>query len=179
MIPIGGQHLTNDIAVGLRTPSSDAEKIKKRYGCALTSLVKEDETIEVPSVGGRPPRILSRQLLSEIIEPRGEEIFSLVSRELKKTGYEEMIASGVVLTGGAANMDGIVELAEKTLDLPVRIGIPSNIGGLVDIVSNPLYATGVGLTLYAFKNGGNRVLPNGNLFNKMTNMAIKWFREFF
>ncbi|HLF85598.1 MAG TPA: cell division protein FtsA [Nitrospiria bacterium] len=179
VLGIGGNHLTNDIAVGLRTPASDAEKIKKRYGCALTSLVKDDETIEVPSVGGRPPRILSRQLLSEIIEPRGEEIFSLVSRELKKTGYEEMIASGVVITGGTANMDGMVELAEKTLDLPVRRGSPSNIGGLVDIVSNPIFATGVGLTLYAFSKGRKRDLPNGTLLSKIVNIVKVWIKEFF
>lgn len=179
VLGIGGNHLTNDIAVGLRTPSKEAENIKKRYGCALTSLVKDDETIEVPSVGGRPSRILSRQLLSEIIEPRGEEIFGLVLRELKNTGYEEMIASGVVITGGTANMDGMVELAEKVLDLPVRRGIPSNIGGLVDIVSNPIYATGVGLILYALKKGGKGEIPNGNLFNKIVSFTKEWIKEFF
>lgn len=179
VLGIGGNHLTNDIAVGLRTPSKEAENIKKRYGCALTSLVKDDETIEVPSVGGRPSRILSRQLLSEIIEPRGEEIFGLVLRELKNTGYEEMIASGVVITGGTANMDGMVELAEKVLDLPVRRGIPSNIGGLVDIVSNPIYATGVGLILYALKKGGKGEIPNGNLFNKIVGFTKEWIKEFF
>ncbi len=182
VLGIGGNHLTNDVAVGLRTPASEAEKIKVKYGCALTSLVKEDETIEVPSVGGRPPRIVSRQVLSEIIEPRAEEIFSLVQRELKKTGYEELVASGAVITGGAAIMEGMTEVAERVMDMPVRRGMPSNIGGLVDVVSNPMFATGVGLILYAVKDHEKKEVKKfadkasfNNVFSKMKS----WVKEFF
>lgn len=182
VLGIGGNHLTNDVAVGLRTPASEAEKIKVKYGCAITSMVKEDETIEVPSVGGRPPRVVSRQVLSEIIEPRAEEIFSLVQRELKKTGYEELVASGAVITGGAAIMEGMTEVAEKVMDMPVRRGIPSNIGGLVDVVSNPMFATGVGLILYAVKDHEKKEVKKfadkasfNNVFSKMKG----WVKEFF
>ncbi|MGH7274825.1 MAG: cell division protein FtsA, partial [Nitrospiria bacterium] len=171
VIGIGGHHLTNDIAVGLRTPAAEAEKIKRRYGCAMTSLVRDEETIEVPSVGGRPPRVLSRQLLSEIIEPRAEEIFSLVGREIKKTGHGEMVASGVVITGGSAIMEGMSEFAEKILDLPVRRGVPSHVGGLLDVVSSPMYATGVGLILYALRGQQGqhmcRGTSNGRMIQKM------------
>lgn len=182
VLGIGGNHLTNDVAVGLRTPASEAEKIKVKYGCALTSMVKEDETIEVPSVGGRPPRVVSRQVLSEIIEPRAEEIFSLVQRELKKTGYEELVASGAVITGGAAIMEGMTEVAERIMDMPVRRGMPSNIGGLVDMVSNPMFATGVGLILYAVKDHEKKEVKKfadkasfNNVFSKMKG----WVKEFF
>ncbi|MFZ3063983.1 MAG: cell division protein FtsA [Nitrospirota bacterium] len=182
VLGIGGNHLTNDVAVGLRTPASEAEKIKVKYGCALTSIVKEDETIEVPSVGGRPPRVVSRQVLSEIIEPRAEEIFSLVQRELKKTGYEDLVASGAVITGGASIMEGMTEVAERIMDMPVRRGMPSNIGGLVDMVSNPMFATGVGLILYAVKDHEKKEVKKftdkasfNNVFSKMKG----WVKEFF
>ena len=179
---IGGNHLTNDIAVGLRTPSTEAEKIKKKYGCALTSLVMDNETIEVPSMGGRAPRVLSRQVLSEIIQPRAEEIFELVNREIRKTSYEEMIASGIVLTGGTAIMEGIPEVAEDVLDLPVRRGKPINIGGLVDIVNSPLYATGVGLVLYGAKGvGANGTIKftDENLFGRVLSRMKEWVGELF
>lgn len=182
VLGIGGNHLTNDVAVGLRTPASEAEKIKVKYGCALTSIVKENETIEVPSVGGRPPRVVSRQVLSEIIEPRAEEIFSLVQRELKKTGYEDLVASGAVITGGASIMEGMTEVAERIMDMPVRRGMPSNIGGLVDMVSNPMFATGVGLILYAVKDHEKKEVKKfadkasfNNVFSKMKG----WVKEFF
>ncbi len=181
VIPIGGNHLTNDIAVGLRTPSVEAEKIKIKYGSAMSSLVRGDETIEVPSVGGRIPRILSRQLLSEIVEPRAEEIFGLVLREIRRTGYEERIASGAVITGGSSILDGMPEVAEKIMDLPVRRGTPAHVGGLVDIVNSPIYATGVGLILYAFRHeqrADRRSLSNGNLFGKVIGRMKNWFREF-
>lgn len=182
VLAIGGNHLTNDIAIGLRTPGIEAEKIKKKYGCALTSLVMDDETIEVPSIGGRSPRVLSRQVLSEIIQPRAEEIFELVNREIKKTGYEDIIASGVVLTGGTAIMEGIPEVAENILDLPVRRGKPVNIGGLVDIVNSPMYATGVGLVLYGAKEetyGRPRRFTDENLFGKVFNRMKEWVGELF
>ena len=152
VLPIGGNHLTNDIAIGLRTPASEAEKIKIKYGCALSSLVKHEETLDVPSVGGRPPRLLSRQILCEIIEPRVEELFGMVQQRLKKTGFEDMFASGVVLTGGTALMEGAQDAAERYLGLPIRRGTPRNIGGLMDVVNSPIYATGVGLVLYGAEN---------------------------
>ena len=152
VLPIGGNHLTNDVAIGLRTPASEAEKIKIKYGCALSSMVKHEETLDVPSVGGRPPRNLSRQILCEIIEPRVDELFGMVQQRLKKTGYEDMCASGIVLTGGTALMEGLQEAAERTFGLPIRRGTPKNIGGLMDVVNSPIYATGVGLVLYGAEN---------------------------
>jgi cell division protein FtsA len=174
--------LTSDVAIGLRTPAAEAEKIKIKYGCAMTAMVQGDEMIEVPSVGGRPPRVLSRQILSEIIEPRAEEIFGLVAREIKRTGYEERVASGVVITGGTAILPGMVELAERVLDLPVRRGAPTNIGGLADIVNNPMYATGVGLILYALKTRGEREAHryrDRRLFYKVAGRMREWVQEFF
>jgi cell division protein FtsA len=152
VLPIGGNHLTNDIAIGLRTPASEAEKIKIKYGCALSSMVKHEEMLDVPSVGGRPPRQLSRQILAEIIEPRVEELFGMVQQRLKKTGFEDMFASGIVLTGGVALMEGVQEAAERFLGLPIRRGTPRSIGGLMDVVNSPIYATGVGLVLYGAEN---------------------------
>ena len=161
VLPIGGNHLTNDIAIGLRTPASEAEKIKIKYGCALSSLVKHEETLDVPSVGGRPPRLLSRQILCEIIEPRVEELFGMVQQRLKKTGFEDMFASGVVLTGGTALMEGVQDAAERYLGLPIRRGTPRNIGGLMDVVNSPIYATGVGLVIYGAENQRNRRASSG------------------
>ena len=182
VLGVGGHHLTNDIAIGLRTPPADAEKIKIRYGSAMTSMVENDDTLEVPSVGGRPPRILSRQLLAEIIEPRAEEIFTLVAREIQKTGYEERVASGVVITGGTSCLHGMVEIAEKVTNLPVRRSGPSGVGGLIDVVSSPIYATGVGLVLYARKNQDRDDLirmRRGGMFQKMGNRMKSWVKEFF
>ena len=149
VIPIAGAQATNDIAVSLRTPTLHAEDIKIKYACALSQLANPDETIEVPSVGDRPPRRLARQTLAEVVESRYEELYTLVHDELRRSGYEEMIAAGVVLTGGSAKMEGAVELAEEIFHVPVRLGIPQNVEGLVDVLRNPLYATGVGLLLYA------------------------------
>ena len=148
VVPIGGNHLTNDIAVGLRTPSAEAEKIKQRWGCAMTAMVDPDEQIEVPSVGGRPPRRLTRRILCEIIEPRVEEMFLLAHREIAKTGYEELLASGAVITGGTTIMEGMPEMAEEVVGLPVRRASPRGIGGLVDVVRSPKFATSVGLVLH-------------------------------
>lgn len=176
VLPIGGNHLTNDIAIGLRTPASEAEKIKIKYGCALSSLVKPEEGLDVPSVGGRPPRQLSRQILAEIIEPRVEELFSMVQQRLKKTGFEDMFASGIVLTGGTALMEGIQEAAERFLGLPIRRGTPKNIGGLMDVVNSPIYATGVGLVLFGSENQDQtpRKFRTGGLLNKFW----KWLGEY-
>lgn len=178
---MAGNHITNDISVGLRTPVEEAEKIKIRYGCALTSLVRKDETIEVPSVGGRKPRVLSRQTLAEIIEPRVEEILTLVRDELMKMNYGNLLASGVILTGGSAILEGIPELAEQIFNLPVRKGTPVGIGGLVDLVNSPIYATGVGLVLYGSRNMAQSrfKVGEGNIFSKVTRRMKEWIREFF
>jgi cell division protein FtsA len=144
--------VTNDIAVSMRTPTQYAVDIKIKYACALSQLTNPDETIEVPSVGDRPPRRLARQTLAEIVEPRYEELFALVRDELRRAGLEEAVATGIVLTGGSAKMEGAIELAEEVFHMPVRLGIPQYVSGLVDVVSNPIHATGVGLLLYAKSN---------------------------
>lgn len=181
VLSLGGNHLTNDIAVGLRTPMAEAEKIKQQYGCCLTSKVGKDETIEVPSVGGREPRVLSRQLLAEILEPRVEEIFTLVNREIVKSGFEDLIASGVVLTGGTSILPGMPELAEQIFNLPVRRGVPQDIGGLIDVVNSPIYATGVGLVKYGSRNlqTQNFTIGQENIFDKVVRRMKEWFGEFF
>jgi cell division protein FtsA len=148
VIPIAGDQVTNDIAVALRTPTQSAEDIKKKYGCALTQLAHRDETIEVPGVGERPTRSLSRQTLAEVIEPRVEELFGLVQAELRRSGFEDMLGSGIVITGGSAKMEGMIDLAEEVFHMPVRLGVPQYVGGLKGVVQNPVFATGVGLVLY-------------------------------
>jgi len=181
VLSIGGNYLTGDIAVGLRTPTVEAEKIKIKYGCAYTPLIPKDETIEVPSVGGREPRMVSRQILGEIIEPRMEEILNMAHREIVKSGYEDLLAAGVVLTGGTAILEGITELAEQMLNTPVRRGYPVGIGGLTDIVNSPMYATGVGLIIYGSKDHYKNVFKKseGNIFNRVTRRMKRWFTEFF
>ena len=181
VIALGGNHLTSDIAIGLRTPAAEAEKIKKKYGCALASMVKRDEMIEVPSVGGRKPRTVSRQILAEIVEPRVEEIMTLVNREIIKAGFEDVAASGVVLTGGSASLEGMMEIAEQVFNLPVRRGLPVGISGLTDIVNSPMYSTGVGLVLYGYKNRSEDKFRVGekNMFGKITKRMKEWLREFF
>ena len=151
VIPIAGDQVTNDIAVALRTPTQYAEEIKVKYGCALTQLANPEETIEVPGVGDRAARRLARQTLAEVIEPRYEELFTLIQAELRRSGFEDLIAAGVVLTGGSSKMDGVIDLAEEIFHAPVRLGLPQHVSGLVDVVRNPIHATGVGLLLY-----GNR-----------------------
>ncbi|MEM8659660.1 MAG: cell division protein FtsA [Pseudomonadota bacterium] len=148
VIPIAGDQVTNDIAMALRTPTQHAEEIKIRYACALTQLAGADETIKVPSVGDRPPRDLSRQALAEVVEPRYDELFTLVQAELRRSGYEDLVPAGVVLSGGTSKMEGVVELAEEIFHMPVRVGHPQTVEGLNDIVRNPIYATSVGLLLY-------------------------------
>ncbi|MGQ9507794.1 MAG: cell division protein FtsA [Thermodesulfobacteriota bacterium] len=178
---LAGSHITHDISVGLRTPLEEAEKIKIRYGCALTSMVRKDETIEVPSVGGRRPRILSRQTLAEIIEPRAEEILSLVHEEVVRMGYANILPAGIILTGGSAILEGMPELTEQIFNLPVRRGIPTGIGGLVDLVSSPIYATGVGLVLYGSRNRAKSRfrVDERNIFSKVTHRMREWIGEFF
>ena len=152
IIPIAGDQVTNDIAVSMRTPTQHAEDIKIRYACALSQLANPDETIEVPSVGERPARRLARQTLAEVVEPRYEELFGLVREELRRSGFEELIVAGVVLTGGSARMEGAIELAEEVFHVPVRLGLPQQVQGLTDVIGNPIFSTGVGLLLYARDN---------------------------
>jgi cell division protein FtsA len=179
VLPIGGNHLTNDIATGLRTPFADAEKIKQRFGCALSNMVARTETIEVPSVGGRSPRVLSRHILAEIIEPRVEEIFALVARELARSGYEDILGSGVVVTGGSTVLEGVPELAEQVFHLPVRLGIPLSVAGLADVVSSPMYAAGVGLILYGLRRSAANGSHGGHFWSRMRHRVNELFREIF
>ena len=187
VLPFGGNNITNDIAIGLRTPLEEAEKIKKKYGCAFAGMIGANETIEVPSVGGRKPRTLQRKTLADIIEPRVEEISLLIYEEIKKSGLERLLASGVVLTGGCANLEGIPELVENIFNLPSRRGYPIGVGGLTDVVNNPIYSTGVGLLLYGFKNGKTSKRGYGQgrsikkLFGgqKLLGRMSEWFKEIF
>jgi len=147
VIPIAGDQVTNDIAVALRTPTHHAEEIKLKYACALTQLAGPDETIEVPSIGDRPPRRLSRQTLAEVVEPRYEELLSLVHAELRRSGFEDLVAGGVVMTGGSSKMEGLIELAEEIFHMPVRLGFPQYVTGLVDVVRNPNLCNGCGFVV--------------------------------
>ncbi|MCK5916502.1 MAG: cell division protein FtsA, partial [Deltaproteobacteria bacterium] len=148
-LPLGGNQVTNDIAIGLRTPMEAAERIKRHYGCTTAQMINQDESIEVPSVGGRPPRKLSRQILGEIIEPRLEEIFELANRELHKSGVYDQVVSGVVITGGTALLPGTAELAEKVFELQARVGFPEAHGSGFEAVNSPVYASAIGLLKYA------------------------------
>jgi cell division protein FtsA len=181
VIALGGNNLTSDIAIGLRTPTHEAERIKQKFGCCLSSLVDKEETIEVPSVGGRQPRVLGRQILCEILEPRVEEIFQLVQREVQKCGYEDLLASGVVITGGSTLLAGMPELAEEVIGLPVRRGVPRGVGGLVDVVKSPIYATGVGLVVYGAKHQDRRVfrIRDENVYRKVKGRMREWLEEIF
>jgi cell division protein FtsA len=163
VIPLGGDHITNDIAVGLRTPAADAEELKKVYACAQTALILEDETVEVPSIGGRKPRVLSRQTLSRIVQARVEEICALVAKGIRQAGLEDAATAGVVVTGGAAVMEGLPELAESVFDLPVRRGVPKWVGGFYDQVDSPSFATAVGLVLAGARRDRQAGVPVGML----------------
>lgn len=159
VLPLGGGNITADVAAGLKIPAADAETLKIASGCAAIQKVRRDELVELPGVGGRQPRPIRRQYLSEIIEPRAEEIFSLLRKELLRSGFEEMLGAGVVLTGGGSRLDGLPELGERVFQLPVRRGNPIGVGGLVEVVNSPTFATAVGLVLYGAKlaeNGGAR-----------------------
>jgi cell division protein FtsA len=184
VIPIGGINLTNDVASGLRTPVAEAERVKMKYGCASVAMVDEEETIEVPSVGGRGPRVLTRRLLAEIIEPRVEEIFSAVQHVLQESGYVELLASGVVITGGSTLLDGMPEMAEHVLGLPVRRGAPQGVGGLVDVVKSPSFATGVGLAKHGAEQLRTSAIKNEDVAEQQVRAGIggrigQWFREVF
>jgi cell division protein FtsA len=182
ILPLGGDHITNDIAVGLRTPAADAEDLKRRYGCALATLVSSEETIDVPSVGGRRPRRLSRQILSEIIQPRVEEMFTLVARELTRAGFQDAATAGVVVTGGTSIMEGVPELAEAVFDLPVRRGLPETVGGLADAVKSPIFSTGVGLAIYGARQARAAHAPeygDGRGLGRLIRRLMTWLGEVF
>jgi cell division protein FtsA len=181
VLALGGNNLTNDIAIGLRAPVPEAEKIKKKYGTCTTHQIGSDETIEVPGMAGREARKLPRQILGEILEPRTEEIFTLVQREIYRAQVEHLICSGMVLTGGSALLEGSTEVAESIFNLPTRLGRPRGIGGLVDMVNNPMYATGVGLVIYGARNRNKSTrkfrIRDGNIFNRVMSRMARWFKD--
>ena len=181
VLAIGGNHITNDIAVGLRTPQTEAEKIKIQYGCALASLVKPDETIEVNGVGGRKSRVIARRLLAEIIEPRVEEMFSLIQREIAKSGFQEQLSAGLVITGGSTLLEGMPELAEFVFELPVKRGLPHSIGGLRDVVNSPKFATAVGLLKYGARNSKKSkfMIRDKNIYDKVRGSMKNWIKDLF
>lgn len=180
VIPIGGDHLTNDLVIGLRTSAREADQLKIKYGSCMTSLVPPEDQIEIPSVGGRPPRPMPRQVMAQILEPRVEELFELIKGELERSGYQELIAAGIVLTGGSSLLDGMVELAEEIFDMPVRLGRPNGVGGLVDVVSSPIYATGVGLVLYGQRYRQKTLrfkTSDKNIFARVFSGMRSWFGD--
>jgi cell division protein FtsA len=176
-LPIAGDQVTNDIAHLLRTPTPEAEQIKVRYACALAQLATAEESIQVPSVGDRPPRRLARQALAEAVQNRYEEIFEMVQAELRRAGFEELVRAGLVLTGGASKMEGVVELAEEMLHMPVRVGIPQHVSGLGEVVGNPVHATGVGLLLWGsqIEHPRRPVVPTGRV-GTWANKLRTWYR---
>jgi len=181
VIPIAGDQVTNDIAMALRTPTQNAEEIKIKYACALTQLAGADETIKVPSVGDRAPRDLSRQALAEVVEPRYEELFMLVQSELRRSGFEDMIPAGIVITGGASTMEGVVELAEEIFHMPIRLACPQAVSGMTEVVNNPIYATGVGLLIHGFRQidlGRAPVIKGGSAPTMFERMKA-WFTGHF
>jgi len=188
VIPIGGDHLTNDLVVGLRTSAREADQLKIKHGACMVEMTDPDDVIDVPSVGGRPPRPMPRQIMAQILEPRVQELLELVKIEIQRSGYQELVAAGLVLTGGSSLLEGMVDLAEETFDgLPVRMGKPQGVGGLVDVVSSPMYATGVGLLMYGNRYrqravGGNTVAPARHATNRSSSSGFwqrmrRWFGD--
>jgi cell division protein FtsA len=170
VLPLGGDQITNDIAVGLRTSIPEAERIKRQQGCAQSTLISEDTSFEVPSVGGRQPKTISRKILCEIIQPRVEEIISLTQEEIRQAGFEKMLGAGLVITGGTVMLPGVIDVAEQIFDLPVREGIPSGLGDMGEVLNNPVYSTAVGLVLYGHRTHSYRFArtqSNGNLLSKL------------
>jgi cell division protein FtsA len=184
VIQVGGEHFTNDIAVALRTPVNEAEKIKKKHGCALTSMVPDDDSIEVPSVGGRKPRIMPRQVLGDVIQARAEELCQMILTEIRRAGFDRSLNCGVVLTGGGATLEGMPEIAEQIFDMPVRRGTPAGIGGLVDVVASPAYSTSVGLVVCGYRERLGRGISAARpaatgTFGKVTGRLMTWLADFF
>jgi cell division protein FtsA len=177
VVPVGGDHFTNDLAVVLRAPIADAERIKKKYGSALRSAVGEDEMVEVPMVGGREPKLCPRSTLADILQPRAEELLGLIQEDLQRLGVDREMRSGVVLTGGGAELEGLVEVAESIFEGPVRRGVPAGVGGLVDVVSRPEWATATGLLLYGHRNKTGRRRTRG--FTRAAGSVSRFFRELF
>ena len=171
VISVGGDHFTNDIAVGLRTPVPDAERVKRRCGCALSAMVAEEDTMEVASVGGRRPRVMSRRILADILQPRAEEIFHLLWDEIRRAGFEKSLHSGIVLTGGGAMLEGLAEIAEQIFDLPIRRGVPTGVGGLTDHIASPSFATPVGLVMYAHRHAAEET--GGGAGNAFARVAVR------
>ena len=183
VLPVGGDHFTNDLAVGLRTPIPDAERLKQRHGCALSSLIEENQVIEVPTVGGRKPRLLSHEVMAEILQPRAEEIFGLIHEEVERAGFDKNLNAGVVLTGGGSLLPGLTEVAEQVFDLPVRHGQPEGVQGLVEPTSGPQYSTAIGLALFGARNRkpARRIplgVPAGTL-GRVGGRVRAWFSEMF
>jgi cell division protein FtsA len=180
VLALGGDNITNDIAVGLRTPIAEAERLKVKYGHAISSHVSSDEQIEVPSIGGDTVNMVPRRILSEIIESRVEELFKLAYNEIRNTGLSETMSAGLVLTGGASSLEGVAELAEGIMHMPVRVGYPRGVKGLVELVNNPAYATAVGLCVYEADKPTNSFKPRGtNIFERILERMIGWFKEVF
>jgi len=180
VIPIGGDHLTNDLVVGLRTSAREADQLKKKYGACLVSIVSPDEQVEVPSVGGRPPRPIPRQVMAQILEPRVEELFELVKTELQRSGFKELMAAGLVLTGGCSLLEGTVELGEEIFEMPVRLGRPQNAGGLAEVVGSPIFATGVGLVQYGHRfrrSGPMGKADSPHFFARVWQRMRNWFGD--
>jgi len=183
VIGLGGKNVTNDIALGIRTPIDQAEKIKLNYGCAFIKKVPKDEFVQVPGIGGRQPREVSNSVIASIVQPRMEEIFYLALREIKKSDYIDLLTAGVVITGGCALLDGTVELAEQIFDMPVKIGNPIGFGGLIEVANSPIFATGVGLTIYGLRKKYDSNIEyfedDTKLFHSILNRMKKWITEFF
>ncbi len=185
VLQVGGEHFTNDVAVALRTPVNEAEKIKKKFGCALTSMIPEEDVVEVPSVGGRKPRIMARQVLGDVVQARAEEICQMVATEIRRAGFDRNLNSGIVLTGGGSILEGMPEIAEQIFDMPVRRGSPAGIGGLVDVVASPVYSTAVGLVQAGYRSRAgvpgyvpSRQAATGT-FGKVTGRLMGWLSDFF
>lgn len=180
VIPIAGDQVTNDIAVALRTPTVHAEEIKIRYGCALKQLATTEETIKVASIGDRPSRTLSRQTLAEVIEPRYEELLQLIQAELRRSGFDHLLAGGIVMTGGSSKVEGLIDLAEEVFHMPVRLGIPQLVTGMTEVINNPIHATGVGLLLFGLENGAaSERHPVGSGFREIWGRMKSWFQGSF
>lgn len=179
VLSLGGNNMTNDISVGLRTPMAEAEKIKLKYGTCVADKVKNDEVIEISDISGRGARKLPRQILAEILEPRVEEIFTLMKREIYRAGLKDAVKGGIILTGGASLLEGVPEIAESVFELPVRLGTPRGISGLVDVVNSPMHATGVGLVLYGSKHQAKKKfrIRDANIFNRIMKQMKTWFME--
>jgi cell division protein FtsA len=182
VIPLGGEYITNDIAIGLRTPHNQAESIKRKYATLAITPEEKKEEVKVPGIGGREDRIVSKEMLYSIVTPRVEEILMITNKAIKRSGFSDVLGAGVVITGGTARLKGLDRIAEEILNLPVKIGIPKKIGGLTDIILDPIYATGVGLILYGFEKKNQMLIPKtkgGGVFDAIKKRFEEWFAKYF